>query len=67
MKKQHQFYLTESYSEEMGSGYMVKKLNSKGEVEYVQWTSPESLDWFRNKDYAIVSEEEWREIGEGAL
>lgn len=61
-KRLHQFYLTEADSEDR-AGYLVKRLNWKGEIEYIEWTPLESFDWFLNKDYARVSREEWDNIG----
>ena len=36
-KRLHQFYLTEADSEDR-AGYFVKRLNWKGEIEYIEWT-----------------------------
>jgi hypothetical protein len=64
MKKDelHDFYLTEAYSGD-STGYMVKNVNRKGIVVQEVWIPIEQLDWFQNRDYKIVSREEFEEIG----
>ena len=59
----HNFYLLETDSDE-STGYLVKQLNGKGEVVLKTFIPIEQLEWFRDKDYKIVSREEFEKVGE---
>ena len=58
----HDFYLCEVEPDE-GSGYRVKQVNRKGKRVVETYISPEERDWFEDKDYVIVSREEYESIG----
>ncbi len=64
MKKNriHNFYLTETDTDE-ATGYRVKQLNGKGEIVKESFIPSEGLEWFKDKDYQIVSRENYKKIG----
>ena len=63
--KYHDFYLC-GMEPDVGSGFLVKQVNSKGKVLIVSKIPLEELEWFqRDKDFVIVSRSEWDEIGIG--
>ena len=60
-KKYCDFYLCELPVSDI-SGYMVKQVNSEGKVILETVAPLDSLDWFHDKDYKIVSRDEWERI-----
>ena len=61
-KVYHNFYLCE-LEPEKSWGYMVKQVDSEGNVVSVHMAPYDALDWFKNKDYVKVSREEWEKVG----
>ena len=59
----HDFYMC-GIEPELGSGFMVKQVNKRGQVVVVSKIPLEELKWFqRDKDFVILSRSEWDKIG----
>jgi hypothetical protein len=58
----HDYYLTDADSDDR-MGFKVKRVSGKGVVITESWIPVENLDWFWNKDFLVVSREDYEYIG----